>query len=164
MTTSASAHFTESVSDIYRILEQHRTIAIVGLSASWHRPSYFAAAYMLDKGYQIIPINPSQQTILGQKCYPDLATAAAVHTIDIVDCFRRDEELPALAKQATEIGAKVFWMQLELQNLEAANIATQSGLQVVANRCVKIEHARLFGGLNFAGVNTGIISSRRRVR
>ena len=152
----------ESPADIFRILNQYRAIAIVGLSANWHRPSYFAAAYMLDKGYDIIPVNPSQTEILGRRCYPDLESAAAAHTIDIVDCFRRTEELPMLASQAAAIGAKVFWMQLGLNNEKAAHIAAQAGLEIVANKCVKIEHARLFGGLHFAGVNTGIISARRR--
>ena len=150
----------DSAAGLFRILSEYRSIAVVGLSAKWHRPSYFAAKYLLAAGYTIYPVNPSCDEILGQQCYPDLSSLP--HTPEVVDCFRRVEEMPALAKQAAEVGARVFWMQLGVSNTEAAKIAEDAGLETVGDRCMKIEHARLFGGLNYAGVNTGIISPKRR--
>jgi len=97
--------------------------------------------------------------VLGQKCYPTLR--AIPDKVDIVDCFRKPDELPPIARDAVAIGAKVLWMQLGIRNEEAAKIALDAGLDVVMNRCVKIEHARILGGLNWAGVNTGIVSARR---
>jgi predicted CoA-binding protein len=149
----------DDVSGLRRILLQSRTIAVVGLSASWYRPSFFAAKYMQDHGYHIIPVNPNCAEVLGQKCYPTLR--AIPDKVDIVDCFRKPDELPPLARDAVAIGAKVLWMQLGIRNEEAAKIALDAGLDVVMNRCVKIEHARILGGLNWAGVNTGIVSARR---
>ena len=142
-----------------RILKTSRVIAVVGLSANWYRPSYFAAKYMLDHGYRVIPVNPSYQEVLGQKCYPSLRDIP--EPVDIVDCFRKSEEIVSLAADAIGIGAKVLWMQLGVINEAAAERARQAGLEVVMDRCVKIEHARLFGGLNWAGVNTGVISGKR---
>ncbi len=149
----------DDVSGLRRILLQSRTIAVVGLSGSWYRPSFFAAKYMQDHGYHIIPVNPNCAEVLGQKCYPTLR--AIPDKVDIVDCFRKPDELPPIARDAVAIGAKVLWMQLGIRNEEAAKIALDAGLDVVMNRCVKIEHARILGGLNWAGVNTGIISARR---
>jgi predicted CoA-binding protein len=142
-----------------RILRENHVIAMVGLSANWYRPSYFAAKYMLDHGYRVIPVNPAYQEVLGQKCYP--ALRAIPEKIDIVDCFRKSEAIMPLAADAIAIGAKVLWMQIGVINAAAAEKARQAGLEVVMDRCVKIEHARLFGGLNWAGVNTGVISARR---
>lgn len=145
-----------------RILTAHRRIAVVGLSVDWHRPSFFAAKYMQAHGYQVIPVNPRYDEILGARSYPDLAAAAeAAGPIDIVDVFRRLEIALALAEQAVAIGAKVLWLQLGIVNDEAACIASAAGLEVVMNRCVKIEHARLFGGLNFVGVNTSVVTAHR---
>jgi len=149
----------DDIAGLRRILARHRTFAVVGLSANWYRPSYFAAKYMLDHGYRVIPVNPTYTEVLGQRCYPDLASIP--DAVDIVDCFRKPGEMVALAREAVKIRAKVLWMQLGIQNDEAARIANDAGLDVVANRCVKIEHARLMGGLNWAGVNTGVISARR---
>ncbi len=149
----------DDIAGLRRILAQAKTLAVVGLSASWYRPSFFAAKYMQEHGYRIIPVNPAYEFVLGERCYPELA--AIREPVDVVDCFRRAEEMPALAREAVAIGAKVFWMQLGLDNAEAAAIASAGGLDVVGNRCVKIEHARILGGLNFAGVNTGVISARR---
>ena len=115
---------------------------------------------MQHHGYNIIPVNPRYDEVLGQTCYPDLDEIP--ESVDIVDCFRKSEETPELARQAVSIGAKCLWLQLGVKNEEAYNIATAAGLDFVSNRCVKIEHARLFGGLGFAGVNTGIVSSRRQ--
>ena len=147
------------IAGLRRILTDNRVIAIVGLSANWNRPSYFAAKYMLEHGYTVIPVNPGQSEILGQKCYPRLAEIPCKP--DIVDCFRKSDEIPPLADEAIAIGAKVFWLQLGVINQEAAQRAGAAGLEVVMDRCVKIEHGRLFGGLNWAGVNTGIVSARR---
>ena len=153
----------DDIAGLRRILSQSRTIAVVGLSANWYRPSYFAAKYMRDHGYRIIPVNPTYEEVMGERCYPDLASAndGVAMPIDIVDCFRKSAEIPPLARDAIAIGAKVLWMQLGIRNDEAAKFAADTGVDVVMNRCVKIEHARLMGGLNWAGVNTGVISARR---
>lgn len=142
-----------------RILTECHTIAVVGLSAKWHRPSFFAAKYMQDHGYRIIPVNPNYDEILGEKCYPDLASIP--ESVDMVDLFQRPETTPDYARQAVAIGAKVLWLQLGITNDEARQIAEAGGLDVVEDRCIKIEHARLFGGLNFIGVDTKVISSHR---
>lgn len=142
-----------------QVLKENRTIAVVGLSADWNRPSYFAAKYMQERGYRIIPVNPKYPEILGEKCYPDLKSIP--EPVDIVDVFRKPEDCVPIAREAVAIGAKVLWLQLGVINEEARQIAEAAGLTVVEDRCVKIEYARLFGGLNFMGVNTGIVSSRR---
>jgi len=142
-----------------RILSRSKTIAVVGLSAQWHRPSYFAAKYMQEHGYKVIPVNPGQAEILGEKCYKSLREIPG--KVDIVDCFRRSAEIPAIADDAIAIGAKVLWMQLGVENGDARRKAEAAGLEVVENRCVKIEHGRFFGGLGWAGVNTKVISAKR---
>lgn len=152
----------DEISHLRAVLQQAKTIAIVGLSPSWHRPSYFAASYMQNHGYRIIPVNPRSDKILGERCYPDLASID--QPVDMVDCFRRAEEMPGLAEQAIQLGAKSFWVQLGLRSPEAKALCDQAGLAYVENHCVKIEHARLFGGLGWCGVNTGIISSRKPQR
>jgi len=144
---------------IRRLLRQYRTLAVVGLSAQWHRPSYFAAKYMQEHGYRVIPVNPTYDSILGEKSYKRLADIP--EPVEIVDCFRKSEEIPALAEEAIAIGAKVLWMQLGVHNAEARRRAEAAGLEVVENHCVKIEHGRFFGGLGWAGVNTRVISARR---
>jgi hypothetical protein len=149
----------DDIAGLRRILARSRTLAVVGLSAQWYRPSYFAAKYMQDHGYRIIPVNPRYTEVLGERCYPDLRSIP--EAVDIVDCFRKPGEMIALARDAVAIGARVLWMQLGIRNDEAARIAMDAGLDVVMDRCVKIEHARLMGGLNWAGVNTGVISARR---
>jgi predicted CoA-binding protein len=144
------------------ILHDNRRIAVVGISAEWHRPSYFAGKYMLEHGYTMIPVNPKYDVVLGQNCYPNLRTACEqAGPIDMVDCFRRAEDIEPLVEEAIAIGAKTLWMQLGIVNETAASKARAAGLAVVMDRCVKIEHARLFGGLNWAGVNTRVISSKR---
>ena len=152
-------HRVDDIAGLRRVLAQSCTLAIVGLSANWYRPSYFAAKYMQDHGYRIIPVNPNYDEVLGQRCYPTLAEVP--EPVDLVDCFRKPDEMVALATEAVAIGAKVLWMQLGIRNGEAATIAGDAGLDVVMDRCVKIEHARIMGGLNWAGVNTGIVSARR---
>jgi len=150
----------DDIAGLSRILTQSRVIAVVGLSPHWYRPSYFAAKYMQEHGYRVIPVNPNCAEVLGATCYPSIA--AIPGSVDIVDCFRRAEEMPALARDAVARGAKVLWMQLGIRSAEAARIASDAGLDVVMDRCVKIEHARIMGGLHWAGVNTGVISARRR--
>ena len=149
----------DDIAGLRRILAHSRTLAVVGLSAQWYRPSYFAAKYMQDHGYRIIPVNPRYDEVLGQKCFPDLRSIP--QPVDLVDCFRKPQDIPPIAEDAIAIGAKVLWMQLGIVNDVAAQRASAAGLDVVMNRCVKIEHARILGGLNWAGVNTGVISSRR---
>jgi len=114
---------------------------------------------MLDHGYRVIPVNPTYDEILGQTCYPDLESIPS--SVDIVDVFQRPDRVMQTTQSAIEIKAKVLWMQLGVVNEEAANLASKAGLEVVMNRCVKIEYARLFGGLGFIGVSTGIISATR---
>ncbi|WP_423908706.1 CoA-binding protein [Candidatus Spongiihabitans sp.] len=142
-----------------KILLENNTVAIVGLSDKWHRPSYFVGKYLVDHGYKIIPVNPNHEQILGQQCYPDLASIP--HPVDIVDLFQRADTTPDYALQAIEIGAKVLWLQLGIINQEAQKLAQDANLKFVMNKCLKIEHARIFGGLNFIGVDTKIISSSR---
>ena len=142
-----------------RILMDHRRVAMVGLSADWWRPSNFAGKYLLEHGFELIPVNPKYDEILGQTCYPDLG--AIPHPVDIVNLFQRSERVPPFVDQAIEIGAKVIWMQLDVVNEAAAEKARAAGIEVVMDRCMKIEYARLYGGLNWLGVNTGVISAQR---
>ena len=146
-----------------RILRQCRSIAVVGLSAEWHRPSYFAASYLQGKGYRILPVNPryAGSTVLGMPCVARLEDLT--EPVDMVDVFRKTEDVAPIAASAIAIGAKCLWQQLGVMNLEADAAARAAGLDSVMDRCVKIEHARLFGGLNWAGVNTRVISARRPV-
>ena len=144
---------------IRRILRSARTIAVVGLSAQWHRPSNFAAKYLQEHGYRVIPVNPGYPEILGEKCYPSLRDIP--EKVDVVDCFRKSAEIAPLAEDAIAIGARVLWMQIGVENPTARRLAEAAGLDVVENRCMKIEHGRFFGGLGWAGVNTGVISARR---
>lgn len=147
------------IKDLRRILNDYKRVAMVGLSADWSRPSNFAAKYLLDHGFEVIPVNPKYPEILGQKCYADLRDIPT--PVDIVDLFQRAERIPPFVDQAIEIGAKVVWMQLGVIHEEAAQKARDAGLEVVMDRCMKIEYARLFGGLNTIGVNTGVISAQR---
>jgi len=149
----------EDSEKLRRILRTTRSIAVVGLSAQWHRPSYFAAKYLQDHGYRIVPVNPMYDEVLGEKCYKSLREIPG--PVDMVDCFRKSAEIPAIAEDAIAIGAKVLWMQLGVENAQARKRAEAAGLQVVENRCVKIEHGRFYGGLGWAGVNTKVISAKR---
>jgi hypothetical protein len=155
------ARIIDDAYDRLEILKQYRRIAMVGLSANEFRPSHFAAIYMRSEGYEIIPVNPRYEEVFGRRCYPSLSAAAeAGEAPEIVDVFRKPEEVPAIAEEAIEVGAKVLWLQLGIEHEEAAERAVDAGLDVVMNRCVKIEHARFFGGLHAIGLNTGVISSR----
>ena len=150
-----------TIAELRRILKNNHTIAVVGLSADWYRPSYFAAKYMQEHGFRIIPVNPKYDEILGEKCYPNLK--AIPEAVDIVDVFRKPDDCVPIAEDAVAIGAKVRWLQLGVVNEEAARVAMAGGLEVVMDRCVKIEYARLFGGLSWFGVNTKVISARRPI-
>ena len=153
--------------DRYRILTSYRTIAMVGLSSNYYNPSSFAAIYLDANGYDIVPVNPSQagkREILGRRVYASLTEAARDHRIEIVDVFRPSREVPALAREAVAIGARVLWMQLGVVSPEAAGIAREGDLEVVMDRCCKIEHARFFGGLRTIGLNTGLVTSRLAMR
>jgi len=153
----------DAYSDAYirQILAENRTIAMVGASANASRPSYFAMKYLKEKGFRVIPVNPGQdgKTILGEKVYPSLA--AIEEKVDIVDIFRSSEAALDVTRQAIAIGARVVWMQLGVRNDEAARLAEEADLQVVMNRCPKIEYGRLSGELNWAGVNSRTLSSKR---
>ena len=149
----------DDIPGLRRILKTSRVIAVVGLSGDWFRPSYFAAKYMIEHGYIVIPVNPSHAEILGQKCYKSLRDIPT--KVDIVDCFRKTEDIMPIAGDAIAIGAKVLWQQLGVTSAEAAKKAEAAGLEAVMDRCVKIEHGRLFGGLNWCGVNTKVISAKR---
>ena len=151
----------DDIATLRRILRTSRTIAVVGLSADWFRPSYYAAKYMQEHGYRIVPVNPRYETVLGERCHATLETIEV--PVDIVDVFRKTEDVLPIAEQAIAIGAKCLWQQIGVKNEQAAALAAAAGLDVVLDRCVKIEHARLFGGLNWAGVNTGVISARRPI-
>jgi predicted CoA-binding protein len=147
------------IKTLRRILDASQTVAVVGMSNKVHRPSYFVGKYLLDHGYTVYPVNPMFDEVLGLKSYASLEDIPG--PVDIVDCFRRANQMVDITRSAIDLNAKVLWMQLGVINEEAAKLAGSQGLEVVMNRCTKIEHARLFGGLNWAGVNTGIISSRR---
>ena len=149
----------DDINTLRRILHNSKTIAVVGLSADWFRPSFFAAKYMQEHGYRVIPVNPKYPEILGEKCYKSLRDIPG--KVDIVDVFRKTADVMPIAEDAIAIGAKVLWQQLGVQNEAAAAKARAAGLETVMNRCVKIEHGRLFGGLNWVGVNTHIISAKR---
>ncbi len=147
------------ITTLRRILSDYRTIAVVGLSADWFRPSFFAAKYMQEHGYRIVPVNPRYPEILGEPCYPSLS--AIPFQVDTVDIFRRTADVLPIAQEAVAIGARCLWQQIGVVNEEAQALACQHGLDSVVDRCVKIEHARLFGGLNWVGVNTRIVSAKR---
>jgi len=149
----------DDIASLRRVLRESRTLAIVGLSADWYRPSYFAAKYMKEHGFRVIPVNPKYTQILGEKCYPDLQSIP--ESVDLVDVFRKPADCVPVAHGAVAIGAKVLWLQIGVINDGAKQIAEEAGLTVVMNHCVKIEYARLFGGLNWMGVNTGIVSAHR---
>ncbi len=149
----------DDIHTLRRILKDCRVIAVVGLSANWHRPSYFAAKYMQEHGYRVIPVNPQYKEVLGQKCYAALRDIP--DKVDMVDVFRKTADVLPVAEDAVAIGARVLWQQLGVRNQAAADLAQARGLETVMDRCVKIEHGRLYGGLNWVGVNTGVVSAKR---
>ena len=149
----------DDIATLRRILKTCHTIAVVGLSAEWHRPSYFVAKYLQSKSYRIVPVNPRYEQVLGERCHARLEDIP--FAVDMVDVFRKPADLPPIAASAVAIGALCLWQQLGVMNAEADAIARAAGLDSVMDRCVKIEHARLYGGLGWVGVNTGVISARR---
>ena len=150
---------TDDIATLRRILKSCKTVAVVGLSAEWHRPSNFVAKYLQSHGYRVIPVNPRYDSILGEKCYARLEDIP--EPVDLVDVFRRTEDVLPIAHSAVAIGARCLWQQIGVVNREADAVARAAGLDSVMDRCVKIEHARLFGGLNWVGVDTKVISARR---
>jgi predicted CoA-binding protein len=149
----------DDIETLRRILRENKVIAMVGLSADWYRPSNFAAKYLLEHGYTVIPVNPKYAEILGQRCYRSLRDIPV--KVDVVDVFRKTEDVMPFADDAIAIGARVLWQQIGVKNVEAAKKAEAAGLDAVIDRCMKIEHGRLFGGLNWIGVNTKVISAKR---
>ena len=152
--------FATTVQDRVRILETYKRIAMVGLSSNPFRPSHFAAIYMIAHGYDVTPVNPREAEILGRRSYPSVRDVPG--PIEIVDIFREPAAVPDIVEDAIARGAKVIWMQLGVINEKAAAMAREAGLEVVMDRCVKIEHARFFGGLSTIGLNTGVISALKR--
>ena len=151
----------DDINTLRGILRESRTIAVVGLSADWFRPSYFAAKYLQEHGYRVIPVNPryAGKQVLGETCYRSLREIPC--KVDVVDVFRRTEDVAPVADEALAIGAKVLWQQIGVKDEASAAKAQAAGLDAVMDRCMKIEHGRLFGGLNWVGVNTRVISAKR---
>ena len=145
---------------IKEILQTYKTIAVVGLSSQPWRASHSVSEYMQNAGYRIIPVNPNETEVLGERAYGSLD--AVPERFEIVDIFRRSEYVPEIVEAAIRRNARVIWMQLGVIHDEAAERAQGAGLEVVMDRCMKIEHARFFGGLNTIGMNTAVITSRRR--
>jgi uncharacterized protein len=143
------------------ILQRYRRLAVVGLSPRPERPSHRAMVHMRANGYDITPVNPMCSEVFGIPCVPDLAAAAERGPLEIVNIFRRPEDVPPIVDQAIALGARVVWMQLGISEPASAERARAAGLEVVENRCIKIEHCRFFGGLNVVGLSTGVIGARR---
>ncbi len=152
--------FATTASERLRILERYKRIAMVGLSSNPFRPSHFAAIYLLAEGYDIVGVNPREKEVLGRLCFPSLRDVP--RPVEVVDIFREVSAVPALVDDAIAVGAKVIWMQLGVVHEASAERAQAAGLAVVMDRCMKIEHARFFGGLSTIGLNTGLVSSRLR--
>jgi len=151
----------DDINTLRRLLRENHVIAVVGLSGDWFRPSYFAAKYLQEHGYRIIPVNPryAGRSILGERCFESLREIT--DKVDVVDVFRKTDDVPPIAEDAIAIGAKVLWQQIGVKNEAAAAAARSAGLETVMDRCMKIEHGRLFGGLSWVGVNTKVISAKR---
>lgn len=144
---------------IQRVLHNSKTVAIVGLSKNVLRASYFVGFYLQRHGYRIIPVNPRESEVLGEKSYPSLADVPV--PIDVVDVFRAPDALPGIARDAVAIGAKNLWCQFTVINAEGARIAEEGGLSIVMDRCIKIEHARFVGRMHWLGFNTQRVTSLR---
>jgi len=144
---------------IQRLLHNSRTVAIVGLSSNHLRASNFVGFYAARHGYKVIPVNPREEEVLGNKSYPSLS--AVPQPIDVVDVFRAPAAVPGIAEEAVAIGAKALWLQFGVLSFEGADIAVSGGLDVVMDRCFKIEHARYIGRMHVLGFNTDVVSARR---
>jgi predicted CoA-binding protein len=167
VTAFAACHLPASTTSypddlLRRIYRESSTVAMVGASPTWNRPSYFVMRYLQGKGIRVIPVNPRalDAPILGETVYPDLA--AVPFAVDTVDVFRRPDDVPAIAESAVAIGARTLWLQLGIRSPEGATIAGIAGLTVIEDRCMKIEYGRLSGELAWSGVNTRQLSSRRQ--
>ena len=144
---------------IQRVLHSAKTIAVVGLSKNELRPSNFVGFYLKRHGYQVIPVNPRETEILGEKCYASLLDVPA--KVDVVDVFRAPDALPGIARDAVTIGAGTLWCQFGVINAEGARIASDGGMTVIMDRCIKVEHARYAGRMHWLGFNTQRITSVR---
>ena len=147
---------------VRKIFSYARTIAVVGLSPDRLRPSFFVASYLQYRGFRIVPVNPTAAEILGERAYPSLA--AVPYPVDVVDVFRDPSAVPEIAEQAIEIGARALWLQFGVIAPPAAERAAQAGLDVIMDRCMKIEHGRYYGEMHWFGLNTGLLTSRRPAR
>ena len=165
MNTSLSVGEREAYQNpdvIRQLLHFSQNIAIVGLSDKPQRASNFVGSYLKSEGFNVIPVNPMKEEILGEKSYPDLKRVP--HKIDIVDIFRRPQDCEAIVQEAIEVGAKAVWMQLSIVNRDAAKLAMENGLDVIMDRCVKMEHGRYNGNLHWVGMNTEIITAKKAAR
>ncbi|SEP80252.1 CoA-binding protein [Microlunatus flavus] len=152
----------QDTTDIQRVLHSTRTIAVVGLSKNELRASHFVGYYLLRHGYRMVPVNPRETEILGQRSYPSLRAARdAVGPIDLVDVFRAPDALPGIVAESIEIGASALWCQFGVIDLEAARTATEAGMTVIMDRCLKVEHARYVGRMHWLGFNTSRITAVR---
>lgn len=155
------AHFQDS-HEIQRLLRESKVVAVVGLSTEKTKASNMVASYLLDEGYTVVPVHPKADEILGQKCFASLAEIP--FPVDIVDVFRPAAEISGIVDQAIAMGAKAVWTQLRIIDLEAAQRAKDAGLAVIVDKCIKMEHGRYNGNLHWAGMNTEIVSARRRTK
>jgi uncharacterized protein len=144
---------------ILGILRSMRTVAIVGLSSNPLRASHFVGFYLQRHGYRVIPVNPREREVLGERSYPSLVEVP--EAIDLVDVFRNPEAVPGIAEEAVRVGAKALWLQYNVISPEGVAIAERGGLTVVVDRCVKVEHARHMGRMHLYGLTTGVVSARR---
>ncbi len=156
MTTQDDA---AEVATIQRVLSYARNIAIVGLSSNPLRASFFVGFYLLRHGYRVFPVNPRESEVLGQRCYGSLADVP--EPIDVVDVFRQGDAVPGIAREASAVGARALWLQYGVVSPEGVAVARDAALDVVEDRCIKIEHARYFGRMHWLGFNTGVVGARR---
>lgn len=160
---SASASFDlakyQDSATILDILKTARTVAIVGLSSNTLRASHFVGFYLQRHGYRVIPVNPREREVLGEKSYPSLLDVP--ESIDLVDVFRNPEAVPGIAEEAVQVGAKALWLQYNVISPEGVAIAERGGLKIVVDRCAKVEHARHMGRMHLYGLNTSVVSARR---
>lgn len=160
--TAEERKLYQDTDTIRKLLHSIKTVAIVGMSDKKERASNFVGSYLKSEGYKIFPVNPTIKEALGEKAYPDLLSIP--EPVDVVDIFRRPDEIVPIVKQAIEIKAKAIWMQLSIVNREAAELARAAGLIVIMDKCMKIEHGRFIGTLHWAGMNTEIITAKKAGR
>ena len=148
---------------IKNILEKTKTIAMIGLSSSWQRPSYFVAKYLLDRGYKVFPVNPREagKTILNQKVYSSVSEIN--ENIDMVDIFRKSSDVDLIIDDVIKAKPSTIWLQIGVINFNAEKLAKRKNINMVMNKCPKIEYGRLSGELGWAGINSGVFQNKRRV-